>query len=259
MLARIRHRRGFTLIELMTAVAIIAVLAALSVTAMSYGVGRARMNNAMFDVAAMISAGQLRAISSGVPNYVVIHQENNNGVLGRIRISLLERPAEAQPPILNWNGLDLTNGPEGALQFQRTQNGVFGLFPAPLRDQLVLGAGSGSDSGGISFVDLDASRIRRPLPAPFNTIPLSTPGFTPAEPNSPTPNLLGGCSFCVAGISRTYGIIRFNSDGTVEVVTGGPGSRAGGTIAFMANTSDEADFVPRLLTISSPAGAVRTF
>ncbi|MBN1205965.1 MAG: prepilin-type N-terminal cleavage/methylation domain-containing protein, partial [Myxococcaceae bacterium] len=50
---RPRLRRGFTLIEVMTAVVILIILATLAVTFMVYGVGKARVNNAVFDVAAL--------------------------------------------------------------------------------------------------------------------------------------------------------------------------------------------------------------
>ncbi|MDY7227649.1 pilus assembly FimT family protein [Hyalangium rubrum] len=264
MLARTRLRRGFTLLELMTAVAIIAILAGLSFTAMSYGTGRARVNNAMFDVAAIFSAAQLRAMSNGVPHLVVLSQDPtppDPSEPRHVRITLLERPDTATPTIddAGWNTLDLINGPDVALSFERTlPDGTVGLAPAPVRDRLVLTAGSGPDSGGFSFLDLDSPRIRRPLPRPFNTIPLSTPDYNPSDTSQPTRELLGGCSFCVANGSRTYGIIRFNADGTVEVLTGQPNS-TGGTIAFMPNTTDEAGFIPRLLTIAAPAGAIRTF
>ena len=45
MLHRLRLRRGFTLVEWMAAMAIVAILAALSVTFMLYGGGRARVTN----------------------------------------------------------------------------------------------------------------------------------------------------------------------------------------------------------------------
>ena len=85
---RSRLRRGFTLIEVMTAVVIVIILAALAVTYMVYGMGKARMNNAVFDVAAMINGAQLRAISRGSPHYIFIHQTPDN----RVRLLLLERP-----------------------------------------------------------------------------------------------------------------------------------------------------------------------
>jgi len=252
MLHRLTLRRGFTLVEWMAAMAILAILASLSVTWMIYGGGRARVNNALFDLAALYSTAQLRALSQGVPHYIVLHQDSG----GRIRAALLERPDA--PPALAWNALDLTQGPEVALAFERMRpNGTLETVNAPLRDQLTLGASSGPDSGGIAFLDLDSARLQRPLPAPFNTIALSTPAFTPAEPDQPSRQLLAGCSFCVEGAGLAYGVIRFNTNGTVEVPTGAGSS--GGVLALMPNTLDETHFAPRLLSISAPAGAVRIF
>jgi prepilin-type N-terminal cleavage/methylation domain-containing protein len=252
MLHRLTLRRGFTLVEWMAAMAIIAILASLSVTLMIYGGGRARVNNTVFDLASLYSAAQLRALSRGVPHYIVLHQNSE----GRTRAALLERP-DAQPA-LAWNALDMTQGPEAALAFERTRpNGTVELFHATLRDSLTLGAGSGPDSGGIAFLDLDSARIQRPLPAPFNTLALTTPAFTPPNPDQPSSALLAGCSFCVEGTGQPYGVIRFNTNGTVEVKTGAVSS--GATLAFIPNTLDETHFAPRLLSISAPAGAVRIF
>lgn len=252
MLHRLTLRRGFTLVEWMAAMAIVAILAALSVTFMLYGGGRARVNNAVFDLAALCSAAQLRALGQGVPHYLVLHQDAQ----GRLRAALLERP-DAQPA-LTWSALDLTQGPEVALAFERTRpDGTRETVNAPLRDVLTLGASTGPDSGGIAFLDLDSARLRRPLPAPFNTIALTTPAFTPAELEQPSRELLAGCSFCVEGVGLPYGVIRFNTNGTVELPTSAGGS--GGALALMPNTLDETHFAPRLLSISAPAGAVRVF
>src|SRR5690349_19441529 len=73
MLTRSRLHRGFTLLEVMAAVVILIILSALAATFMVYGMGRARMNNAVFDVAALINSAQLRAISRGTPHYIFIH------------------------------------------------------------------------------------------------------------------------------------------------------------------------------------------
>ncbi|WP_224244694.1 pilus assembly FimT family protein [Hyalangium gracile] len=251
--ARSRLRRGFTLIEVMTAVVILIILAALAVTFMVYGMGKARMNNAVFDVTAMINSAQLRAISRGSPHYIFIHQTPDN----RVRILLMERP-DAPPVIPNWNTLDLTQEPDVVLAFTRIlpDNSVE-TRNAPIHDQLVLGAGSGMDSGGLAFLDLDSTRITKPLPAPFSAIAMSTPTVTPSELNKPTQNLAAGCNFCVSPSGRPYGVLRFNADGTMQVMTGDAVS--GAVIAFAPNTDDEKGFTPKLLSVSAPAGAAVVF
>jgi type II secretory pathway pseudopilin PulG len=251
----------------MTAVAIIAVLASLAVTVMVYGTGRARTNNAVFDIAAMLSTAQLSAMSRGTPHYVIIYRDPS----GQIQSVLMERPDA--PPAVDWDNLDLAHvpgtpgnplsGQEGpfnspSLFFEREDAaGVVQMVPALELDRLKMAMASGPDSGGIAFLDLDSTRINRPLPAPFNTIPLTTPLALPANPDLPTTDLLAGCSFCVESAGVPYGVIRFNTDGTVEMMTGD--AESGGVIALMPNTTEETGVEPKLLTISAPAGAVHTF
>ncbi len=250
--AHSQRRRGFTLIEVMTAVVILIILAALAVSYMIFGMGKARMNNAVFDATAMINAAQLRAISHGSPHYVIIHQVNN-----RVRLQVLERPDTGPAP--NWNALDLTNGPEVALAYTHTKlDGTTEILNAPIRDEMVLGDGAGVSNSGLAFLDLDSPRIRKPLPAPFSSIPVGSPLFNPSNLDKPTPNLLAGCNFCINSAGHPYGLLLFNADGTMDVLTGPP-DFPGAVIAFAPNTEDETGFTPRLLTISHPAGATIVF
>jgi prepilin-type N-terminal cleavage/methylation domain-containing protein len=252
MLVRSRFHRGFTLLEVMTAVVIILILAALAVTYRVYGMGRARMNNAVFDVAALVHSAQLHALSRGSPHYLFIHQTPD----GRVRLLVLERP-EA-PPTLSWSALDLTQGPEVALAFTRQRpDGTTETLNGIVRDQLVLGIGTGLDLGGLAFLDLDSALIKRPLPAPLSALSLTTPLASPSHPDTPTQDLLAGCNFCISPSGQPYGVLRFNADGTLEVLTGG--AESGAVIAFAPNTGDEQGFAPKLLTVSAPAGATVVF
>lgn len=249
---RSRLRRGFTLIEVMTAVVIVIILAALAVTYMVYGMGKARMNNAVFDMTAMINGAQLRAVSRGSPHYVFLYQDPSN----RVHLQVLERPDV--PPTPNWSALDLSMGPDVALAFTRTlEDGTVENRNAIIRDQLVLGSGSGKDSGGIAFLDLESGRIRKPLPAPFGAIAVATPLFNSGNPDKPTQNLRAGCNFCIDSAGTAYGVLRFNPDGTMDVLTGNVPS--GAVIAFAPNTEDERGFTPKLLAVSAPAGAAVVF
>ncbi len=54
---------------------------------MVYGMGKARMNNAVFDITALINSAQLRAVSRGTPHYIVIDQTPDH----RVRVHVLER------------------------------------------------------------------------------------------------------------------------------------------------------------------------
>ena len=254
MIARSSLRHGFTLIEVMAAVVIVLVLAALAGLFGVHGLGRARMNNAVFDVAALITRAQLRAMSRGAPHYLFVHQTAD----GRLRVQLIERPDSPALSPSQWASLDLTQGLGKALEFTRTlPDGTQVQTHALLRDQLVLGSSTGPDSGGLAFLDLDSQRIQRPLPAPFSALALTTEA-TATEVDRPTPDLLAGCNFCInPSGSEPYGALRFNPDGTLEVMTGN--ARSGAVIAFAPNTRTEADITPRLLAVSAPAGATVVF
>lgn len=233
-----RHPRGFTLLEVMTAGVILLILSALALTYGVYGRGRARMNNAVFDMAALISTARLRAISHGTPQYLFIHQTPES----RVRIHTVERP-DAPPAITNWNALDLSQGIGAAIHGQE-------------RDTLVLSAGTGLDSPSLRFLDLDSPRLGRPLRAPFQAIALTSPA-SDGPPDLPTDELMAGCNFCVGTGGSAYGVLRFTPHGTVEVMTGN--APAGAALAFAPGGEGEEQFTPRLLTVSAPAGAITVF
>lgn len=255
-----RLRQGVTLIELMAAVAILAILMSLATVGLRYA-GTARMNNAVFDVAAIMNTAQLRAISRGAPHYIFIHQPFQNTTQpGRVRVLMIERPDEQ--PTLNWQNLDLTLGVAKALAFTPA-SGV--PQDAAVRDRIELGTtwtepgNSQPDNASfVGFLDLDSSRIRKPLPAPFGAISMTTTVQAIPNLNIPSLDLMVGCNFCVnPSGDEPYGVLRFNADGTMQVLTGN--ARSGGVIAFAPSTREERDVNPRLLTISAPAGAVVVF
>jgi prepilin-type N-terminal cleavage/methylation domain-containing protein len=261
LLARSRLRQGFTLIEAMVAVTILAILVALS----AYGLrffGTARMNNAVFDVAAIINTTQLRAISRGAPHYVFIHQPLQNTTQpGRVRILMIERPDSPRLSRAEWAALNLVNGPAAALTFT---DPLGTPVNAAVRDRVTLGT-SWTEPGNqppanasyLGFLDLDSNRIRKPLPAPFTALSLSTTVQAP-NLNIPVQDLMAGCNFCInPSGTEPYGALRFNADGTMEVMTGN--ARSGAVIAFAPNTRNEADVLPKILAVSAPAGAVVIF
>jgi hypothetical protein len=239
----------------MTVAVIIIILMALSLGMLSVA-GRARMNNAVFDVASLISAAQLRAISSGVPHFILIHRPPPRGVSDSyLRIHLLERPDELGPGgvALDFTNLDLTDGPEAALAFVDPDTGT--VRNAFNRGTVNLAISTANDRRDVSFLDLNSNRVRGLLRPPFNTISLDTD--TEANPlDIPSGDLLVGCNFCVdpAG-DEPHGVLRFNADGTMQVMTGPDTARSGAAIAFAPNTQEESNVVPRLLVVAAPAGA----
>ena len=243
----------------MTAAVILIILMALALGMLSFA-GRARMNNAVFDVASLISAAQMRAVSSGVPHYILIHRPPARDVSDSyLRIHILERPDEPGPggvavDTAFWNGLNLANGPAQALAFQ--PDGAPTATNAINRGTVGLAISTGPDRRDVSFLDLNSGRVRGLARPPFNNILLDTP--VEASPlDLPSPDLLAGCNFCVnPSGTEPYGVMRFNADGTMQVMTGDPNPpRTGAAIAFAPNTADEQAVVPRLLVVSAPAGA----
>jgi prepilin-type N-terminal cleavage/methylation domain-containing protein len=233
LLAHTRRTRGFSLLEVMTAVAIIGLLAAMAVTAMAYGTGRARMDNSTFEVAALMAAGQVRATSQGVPYYAVVYQEGDTE-----RLLLLERRDDDPLGPVDWATANLANDLAD----------VGGI----VRDRMTLGRSSASKSVTFADLELASNPIQpNPLPQPFSAISVKR-GGTSSE-------LARGCSFCVEGAGGARGVIRFNPDGTVQLLTGGTQATAGGVLAFTPDTEQQRNIITRMVVISAPSGLYRVF
>ncbi|WP_199242988.1 Tfp pilus assembly protein FimT/FimU [Vitiosangium sp. GDMCC 1.1324] len=211
---------GFTLVELLVAVAVLGILATLAGLAVFHGTSRVRVSNAAFEVGALYTAAQMRATSMGVPHYVVFHDDGSE-----FGVFLLERADSLGT--FNWASDDVAN--------PATVGGV-------QHEHLRL-----SHESGLGFLDLGAPRPDfHALPAPFTAIPLTPSG---------SGRLLGGCTFCSEGTGGARGVIRFSPDGTVQVMTGG--AEAGGVIAFAPDSRTSGP--PRWVVIAAPAGAIRVF
>ena len=153
---------GFTLVELLTTVAILGVLVTLAGVAVFHGTSRVRVNNAAFEVGALYSAAQMRATSMGVPHYVVFHDDGTE-----FGAYLLERTDALGS--FNWASDDVTNAPA-----------VGGVR----HEQLRL-----SRESGLGFMDLTAPtrtspRCPRPSP-PFHSRPRARAGCSAAAPSAP--------------------------------------------------------------------------
>jgi hypothetical protein len=239
----------------MTAVAILIILMALALGILA-GAGKARMNNAVFDVASLISAAQIRAVSSGVPHYIVIHWPPERGSGSSfLRVTLLERPDEPFPGggAVPWDALNLFNGAEDALSFQPV--GAAAPTKRLTHGTVGLGVSTGAERKDVAFLDLDSNRVRGLLHPPFNAIALTT-AATASPLDLPSDDMLTGCNFCVnPSGNEPYGVLRFNADGTMQVMTNQAVARTGAAIAFAPNTQDEQNVTPRLLIVAAPAGA----
>lgn len=141
---RLRSRAGFTLIEAMIVVAIVGVLATLAGTALLYGTRRARLQNAAFEIQSMFSVAQMRAASSGYPNYVIFYDTGS-----KVGVAQLERTDSAN---LDWTSVNPAN-----LEAQGARLNNFDL--------------SSTNVNLITPSSWGAS-----LPAPFASVPIAASG-----------------------------------------------------------------------------------
>lgn len=208
--------------------AIIGLMAALAGTSFVYGTRKARANNAVFEVAAAASAAQARAVSSGVPQYLVYY------AVGTERgYMALQRP----DPAPDWGTTTLTPdqgavaaalaGPGGrvfeAVDFERGVD-FMPLLPPPL-PALV---------GG--------------LPAPFSAIDVRSSGTGP---------LLQGCSFCLSTGGGALGAVRFNPDGTARIATAV--RPAGGVLAIGNAAGTNSGSSLKVIAFATPGGLTRIY
>jgi prepilin-type N-terminal cleavage/methylation domain-containing protein len=227
LVAHTRRTHGFTLVEVMVAVAIVGILAMLATSFMVFGTGRARLNNAAFEVTSLLSVAQIRATSTGVPHYAVFFQEG--AVAG---LYLLERADDPLAPV-DWKTADISNALE--------------KVGGSVRERILL---TTSETASVDFAVLDGSKLPiASLPEPFAAISLS--------PGGSGTSLARACSFCITGgAGGTRGVLRFNPDGTVRVMT--TSALGGGVIALTPNT-DQRNLHTRLVVISAPSGVFRVF
>jgi prepilin-type N-terminal cleavage/methylation domain-containing protein len=217
-------RRGFTLIELITAVAVCGIIAALAFSSYSRTRPRARLASTAVGVQAMIHAARQQALSSGREVSVLFYPAQVTGQ-GTGRVVVYADNAGG----FMLGGAALPAGFPSFCTFNP------GSPAAPLPNDL-------PDS-----LDLPLHVAVAPpanpvvLPFPYNQVP-------------PPPT---GCSFCDAGM--TQGAIHFDSRGRATFYTScGTASQvlpnSGGSISF---TSDE--LAGSRVLVVTPNGMVRAF
>jgi prepilin-type N-terminal cleavage/methylation domain-containing protein len=226
---RTRANAGMTLLEIMVVVAIVGILATMAVVEVLYGTGRARLNNATWEISALSSVARASAMGRGRPNYLVFYQ--SGGESGVLHFEREEHSGIVDPL---WVAVDPTDPDTFAAA------GV----TVRVHDRLRFTGGWGR--GGMRF---EALAGFPPMNDPYKAITKDPAGAS---------GLMAACSFCTAGANGSVlGAIRYAPDGTASIETG-PGSPlrfGGGAVALAADRPDEAGH-PRMIAFSVPTGAV---
>jgi prepilin-type N-terminal cleavage/methylation domain-containing protein len=213
------NHRGFTLIEMVIVVAIIAIIAAMAYGSLSASRPRQTLSNATAELQALIHGARQQALASGNSVVVMVFPTfaNRLGGTGRVvavedRDSTLFLAASA----LNFDGYaPATPG-----------------FPAPLtQDPTVFDLPPGVRVGTARTVA---------LLAPLDTVPFAT-----------------GCSFC--NNAQTRGAIRFDSRGRATFYSANGAALATGTGHSLSLTSAPELPGYRTLVVTAAAGAVMAF
>jgi hypothetical protein len=96
----------------------------------------------------------------------------------------------------------------------------------------------------VTWGTLTSAQVLKP---PFSALPTAVVGGAKA---------LAGCTACIAGTGGTRGVIRFESDGTIRLVTG---ASTKGVLLYLQNTRSGESATPKTIAIAAPAGVVKVF
>ncbi len=224
-----RRRTGFTLIEAIIVVGLIALIAALGAAAFRNTTGKARLQNALFEISALGTVAQMNAAQSGIPNYLVFFETNSQWGVAHV-----ERH-DPEPTLAQWQAMVL-----GAKAPDLNERWLGGS----VRDVLKL-----SDSGGVALSPFSTSGYSATtVKRPFAQITPTASG-TSSE-------LLKSCNFCVSASGGTLGVLRFEPSGVMRrSPDGGPLSLLVSVRVSRAGENQR----PKLIAFSNPAGLVKVF
>jgi prepilin-type N-terminal cleavage/methylation domain-containing protein len=217
-----RRDRGFTLIEVMTVVAILGVLTAMAVAVFDTVGKRGALQNATFDLQGTMMSARTRAVSRGYPVWVLIY------------------------PTANRAGLV---GGAGAFSVVEDRNSTYArtpwmLFTLPLKANV---RGETGTVSAVYFLEDYSKRVRFETLTPGRVGLLGAPFLTLAAKT---------CSFC-SGSDPLVGAIGFFPDGSARFVDG-EGEYVSATNHTLALRSLEGR-TQQLLAISGPSGYMAVF
>ncbi len=249
------HRRtaGFTLLEVMTVVAITAILITLSVMALGALPGRARMSGGVLELNAALASARSLSLGRGVRVAVLLNTEDGPAAAPRVSYwtvldpgLLLDDVMEAEP---GWLTPDDLPAPAGAT-FELLETGHFAeaihLAGTGFKALVSPAVHPGCTAAGAPAVELlskDASGAQS-FPPPFCQVPDDA-----------------ACTFCPQeGAGPLRGAIFFEPDGRVVLTRAGGAadSRGAGSLVFTRRDGATADADPRALVLLD-TGLVHAF
>ncbi len=228
-------RRGFTLLELATVVAIASVLATLAFSYLPRFVRRAGVRSSAFDLIATLQQAKSHAAQSGRDTVVVI--------LGSAGNPASCTHGTGNPDCVRWWMLEDVVAAAGAPECPgATACGPFGAAQLAAFDP-ANPAGGGPGQGGDLLVDSGALD---------RYVTLGRPATAPASLSPPLAgvDVSGACTFCTA-TAPLRGFVKFNNDGTATM--SGNAALAGGAIFLQGEAATEEW---RGIAVTVPAGII---
>ncbi len=220
-----RKPRGFTLIELMVVVAVIAVVAGLAATGMGRARPRATLNGASVELRALLHQARQQALVSGADVAVMVFPgiSADPDSLGRVVVYQ-----------------------DAAFNFFNPASAVhFGGY-----NPLVLAAGARGQvitsldlPRGVTFGPATGMGSSATLPAPFNTIPVTSE-----------------CSFCLGAGTARRGAVVFDHRGRARFygANGPPLVVDGGSISVTSPELQRGLPLVRLLAVTATTGSLQS-